>query len=147
MKKALYLLFVLVVLSSCQPSAKLADLPKINGYWEITSVEFPDGNHKEYSINESFDFFDIKSQKGYRKKVMPQLDGTFLTNDLSESISALEKDGKLILSCQTPYAQWQETVLTLTDQELVIENDSHKKYHYKKAQPINLIPNEQKTKQ
>lgn len=146
MKKLLYSLVVLFVLSACQPSAKLADLPKINGYWEISSVEFPDGNHKDYSINESFDYFNFKNQKGYRKKVMPQLDGTFLTNDLSESIVAQEKDGKLILNCKTAYAQWQETILTLTNQELVIENDSHKKYHYKKAQPINLIPHEQKTK-
>lgn len=145
MKKALYSLVILFVLSACQSNAKMADLPKINGYWEITSVEFPDGNHKEYSINESFDYIAFKGEKGFRKKVMPQLDGTFLTNDLSESLSAQEKDGKLILNCSTAYAKWQETVLTLTDQELVLENDSHKKYHYKKAQPINIIPHE-KTK-
>ena len=63
---------------SCQQKIKKEDIAKINGYWEIEKVVFEDGKNKDYTVNESYDYFEIgKNNSGFRKKVMPQLDGTF----------------------------------------------------------------------
>ena len=145
MKNLFVITFISVLLISCQSKVASTDLPKINGYWEIEKVVFEDGNQKEYSINETFDYFKIKNNKGIRKKVMPQLDGTFLVNDTFESIEIKETDGKYFIHCSTDFAKWQEQIVSLTDQELVLLNPSKKEYHYKRAASINIIPNGKKT--
>lgn len=138
MKKALSILLLLLVFSSCQKKITDSDISKINGYWEIEKVVFADGNDKQYTVNEVYDFFEVKDNKGIRKKVMPQLDGTFLVNDTYETIAIKAKDGKYFINCSTEFAKWQEEILKLNDQELVLLNPSKKEYHYKRAAPINL---------
>ncbi|WP_309641817.1 lipocalin family protein [Flavobacterium sp.] len=145
MKKLLAIAFIAVLTFSCQSKVAPTDIPKINGYWEIEKVVFPDGNEKEYSINEVYDYFEIKNNKGIRKKVMPQLDGTFLVNDTFETIEVKESNGKYSIHCNTAFAKWQEEIVSLTDKELVLLNPSKKEYHYKRATPINIIPNGKKT--
>ena len=83
--KRILLLFFLVSVLSCQQKIKETDISNLNGYWEIEKVELPDGDKKEYKVNETIDFFKIEANKGFRKKVMPQLDGSYLTNDVQES--------------------------------------------------------------
>ena len=57
MKKiVLFLVFSLLV--SCKQSITEADLQNLNGYWEIEKVMLPDGEKKEYKINETVDFFN-----------------------------------------------------------------------------------------
>jgi len=145
MKNLFVITFISVLLISCQSKVASTDLPKINGYWEIEKVVFEDGNQKEYSINETYDYFEIKNSIGIRKKVMPQLDGTFLVNDTFETIEIKEVGDKYFLHCNTAFAKWQEEIMSLTDQELVLLNPSKKEYHYKRATPINIIPNGKKT--
>lgn len=145
MKKLLFLVCVSFLISACQSKVQTADISKINGYWEIKKVVFPDGNEKEYVANESYDFIEVKNNKGFRKKVMPQLDGTFLTNNLSETIAIKKENEAFVIHCNTPYAKWNEEILTLTDSVLVILNPSKKEYHYKKAAPINIISHGKKT--
>ena len=69
---------------SCKQAISEKDIAKINGYWEIENVVLADGTKKDYKINETIDFFEIKDNNGFRQKVMPQLDGTYLTNDIKE---------------------------------------------------------------
>lgn len=145
MKNLFVIAFIAALTISCQSKVASTDIPKINGYWEIEKVVFEDGNQKEYSINETFDYFEIKNNKGIRKKVMPQLDGTFLVNDTFETIEIKESDEKYFLHCNTAFAKWQEEIVSLSDKELVLLNPSKKEYHYKKATPINIIPNGKKT--
>jgi len=144
MKRILIILFAATLLSGCQKKISAEDLSKINGYWEIEKVIFPDGNHKEYTVNETFDYFNIEHQQGFRKKVTPQLDGTFLVNETSEAIQISKKDSKYFLNYRTPFAKWREELLTLSDSELVTLNASGKEYHYKRAAPINLTGNGKK---
>lgn len=145
MKIIFVIAFIAALTSSCQSKVASTDIPKINGYWEIEKVIFEDGNQKEYSINETFDYFKIINNKGIRKKVMPQLDGTFLVNDTFETIEIKEVEDKYFLQCSTDFTKWQEEIISLTDQELVLLNPSKKEYHYKRAAPINIIPNGKKT--
>ena len=145
MKIIFVIAFIAALTSSCQSKVASTDIPKINGYWEIEKVIFEDGNQKEYSINETFDYFKIINNKGIRKKVMPQLDGTFLVNDTFETIEIKEVEDKYFLQCSTDFTKWQEEIISLTDQELVLLNPSKKEYHYKRAAPFNIIPNGKKT--
>ncbi|NHM06267.1 lipocalin family protein [Flavobacterium sp. CYK-4] len=139
MKKVLSFLLVLLVFSSCQKQISASDLSKINGYWEIEKVVFDDGNEKQYTINEVYDFFEVKDNKGFRKKVMPQLDGTFLVNDTYETIVIENRNGSYFINCSTDFAKWKEEIIKLNDKELVLRNPSKKEYHYKRAAAINLL--------
>ncbi|ESU22353.1 hypothetical protein FEDK69T_23370 [Flavobacterium enshiense DK69] len=128
----------LVLLVSCKQDITEKDLAKINGYWEIEKAELPDGSKKEYKINSTIDFFEIKGKKGFRKKVMPQLDGKYLMNDLSETIVVDIADGDVIFNYATPYAKWKETIVSISDDKLVVKNDQDIEYYYKKAKPFSV---------
>jgi hypothetical protein len=98
-------------------------------------------------MNENYDYFQIdKNNKGIRKKVMPQLDGTFLVNDTYENVVVRFADDKAYLDYSTPYMKWSEELITLTDEELVVKNAEKKEYHYKKSGPINILEDGKKTK-
>ena len=136
MKKAC-LFLCLLFLISCN-SVTTADLTKLNGYWEIETAIMPDGTKKEYTINSTIDYFEIKGTAGIRKKVMPQLDGKYLVNDLQETFTFTEEDGKAYLNYKTEYAAWKEEILELDDEELVVKNMHGIEYHYKKPQPFSI---------
>ena len=130
--KRILLLIVLVSVLSCKQKITEADLSNLNGYWEIEKVELPDGDKKEYKVNETIDFFKIEANKGFRKKVMPQLDGTYLTNDIQEDVVVVLKDGDASLQYKTTYASWKEEIIELTKDKLVVKNQQEIEYYYKR---------------
>lgn len=142
--------FIILVLSllfvACKQEIKPTDIAKLNGYWEIEKVVFDKGEEKDYGMNESFDFFEMKGNKGIRKKVMPQFDGTFLTSDSFENVIVRFKGGQVFLDYRTDYAKWSEELISISDEELVVKNQQNKEYHYKKAGPVNLLNDGKKTK-
>lgn len=147
MKKLAGLLIVSFLFISCHQKIKTEDIAKINGYWEIEKVVFEDGEDKKYTINESYDYFDIgKNNNGFRKKVMPQLDGSFIVNETQESLKIRLDDDKVFLDYNTPYAKWSEQLIEISDDKMVFENTEKKQYHYKKATPINILGDGKKTK-
>ncbi|SHH02742.1 hypothetical protein SAMN05444372_11326 [Flavobacterium micromati] len=146
MKNICILLFTAFFFVACQQKIKPDDISKINGYWEIEKVTFDKGKDKEYGINENFDFFQIKNNKGIRKKVMPQFDGTFLVNDAFENVVVRFTDDKAFLDYSTPYMKWSEEIISLTAEELVLLNKQKTVYHYKKTAAINLLGDGKTTK-
>lgn len=146
MKNTFMILVLSLLMMSCKQDIKPADIAKLNGYWEIEKVVFDKGEEKDYGVNESFDFFDIKNNKGIRKKVMPQLDGTFLTSDSFENVSVRFKNDQVFLDYKTNYAKWSEELISISDKELVVKNDQKKEYHYKKAGAVNILNDGKKTK-
>ena len=130
--KRILLLIVLMSALSCKQKITEADLSNLNGYWEIEKVELPDGDMKEYKVNETIDFFKIEANKGFRKKVMPQLDGTYLTNDIQEDVVVVIKDGNASLQYKTTYAYWKEEIIELTKDKLVVKNQQEIEYYYKR---------------
>lgn len=147
MKNLVRIIFISFFFVSCQQKIKPEDISKINGYWEIEKVVFDQGKDKEYGINESYDYLQIdKNNTGFRKKVMPQLDGTFIVNDTYENVSVRIKDNKVFMDYSTPYAKWSEELITVSDKELVLKNTDKNEYHYKKAQPLNILGDGKKTK-
>jgi hypothetical protein len=146
MKNTFMILVLSLLMVSCKQEIKPEDIAKLNGYWEIEKVVFEKGEEKDYGINETFDFFQIKNNKGFRKKVMPQFNGTFLTSDSFENVSVRFAGEKTFLDYKTDYAKWSEELISISDEELVVKNKENKEYHYKKAGPINLLQDGEKTK-
>jgi hypothetical protein len=144
MKNTFRILLLSLFFVGCQQKIQPSDISKINGYWEIEKVVFDEGDDKEYGINESFDYFKIANNKGIRKKVMPQLDGTFLVDSTYQDVAVRFDKEKVFLDYATAYAKWSEELIAITDNELVLKNDQKKEYHYKKSGPINLTQNGKK---
>jgi len=138
MKKTVVLLFVSLFAFSCGNTVSDEDLAKLNGYWEIEEVIMTDGGKKEYTVNPTIDYFQLKGKEGFRKKVMPQFDGTYRVNDLSEKIAIVKEDGKTYINYTTEYAKWKEELLELDDKELVVKNQHDIEYHYKRPQPFSV---------
>ena len=137
MRKILFL-FVLSTLLSCKQEITDADISNLNGYWEIEKVELPDGDKKEYKVNETIDFFKIETNKGFRKKVMPQLDGTYLTNDIQEDVVIVIKDGDATIQYKTTYAYWKEEIIELSKEKLVVKSQQEIEYHYKRPATFSI---------
>jgi hypothetical protein len=138
MKSIFFYLFVVFIFTSCQDKVSKESLSMINGYWEIQKVEFPNHEKKEYTVNETVDFIEWKNEKGFRKKVTPQLDGTYLTNDEFETIQIKDSSGHFYLFYQTKYSKWKEQIQVLTDSILIVKNEQGFEYHYKRFKPISI---------
>ncbi len=131
------LLFVLICFS-CSKKIEKDELKNINGYWEIKSVKTSDGASKQYKVNETIDYFEIKKNKGFRQKVMPQFDGKFLTNGVQEEVTIIEKNNEFYLEYKTKYGKWIETLITISDSTMELKNVDNTVYNYKRFVPFSL---------
>jgi hypothetical protein len=131
-------IFTLLLLVSCQSEIKKEDLSKLNGYWEIKEVSMPSGEKKDYKVNETIDYFQVKNDIGFRQKVMPRFDGKFGTNDIKEEIKIIEKDAHFFIEFKTNYGKWQEEIITIEDSTLVLKNKEELIYEYKRHIPFSL---------
>ncbi|WP_339889127.1 lipocalin family protein [uncultured Flavobacterium sp.] len=132
MKIKLLIAIAFTFLVSCKQAVNETDIQNLNGYWEIEKVVLPDGEDKDYKASETFDFFEVKDKAGTRKKGMQQFDGTFLTNDVSESFTIEFYDGKCFINYKTDFAKWKEEILLLNKEKLVVKNKNDLEYHYKR---------------
>jgi hypothetical protein len=127
-----------MLLVSCHSNVKKEDIKKLNGYWEIKEVKFSTGKTKDYKINETIDYFELKSNKGFRQKVMPQFDGKFQTNGIKENIKVVENDNSFFLEYNTKFGKWKEEIISIEDSILVLKNKENLEYTYKKFKPFSL---------
>ena len=110
----------------------------LSGYWEIEKVLLPNGSEKQYTINLNIDYIELEGIQGVRKKLKPQLDGSFISFDQNEAFTALIRNDSLILQYETPYSQWEETVLEADESHLVLLNTDGKKFFYKSYEPLSF---------
>ena len=136
--KKIFCLLCIISLISCQQEIKQEDFVKLNGYWEIKQVTKKDGEKKDYKVNETIDFFDLKNNAGIRQKVMPQFDGTYKTNDIKESIKIIDSNKVYYIQYTTDYGKWKEEIIELKDSTLVLKNSDKLEYTYKKFKPFSL---------
>ncbi|OXA84932.1 hypothetical protein [Flavobacterium hercynium] len=146
MKNTFMILVLSLLFVGCKQEIKPTDIAKLNGYWEIEKVVFEKGEEKDYGMNESFDFFEMKGNKGTRTKVMPQLNGTFQTSNAFESVVVRSTEKGTFLDYTTEYAKWTEELISISDKEFVVKNDQNKEYYYKKTGPVNLLNDGKETK-
>ena len=117
---------------SCKSDVKPENLVELNGFWEIIKVEMPDGSSKEFKVNETIDFIKFEKMSGSRNKVIPQLEGTLLSNNLSEKFTVVDKQGVFWFNYKTEHTSWEEELVKLTKEELVVKNSNDLIYFYKK---------------
>lgn len=132
MFRKIVLFFGFLLLIGCQKSIDFEDLTLLNGYWEIDKVTMPDGNSKLYEINQTADYIFFKDNKGFRKKVAPQYDGTYLVTEHQETFEVEEIEGNFILKYSTEYGDWTEKLIDLSDTHFSVENEQKIFYTYKK---------------
>lgn len=129
--KIILCLFFLTIIS-CKTEIKKENLVELNGFWEITKVEMPDGSSKEFKINETIDFIKFDEMNGFRNKVIPQLDGKLLSNNLTEKFTIIEKENVFWFQYKTEHASWEEELIALNNEEMVVKNSNELIYFYKK---------------
>ena len=137
MKKYLsgILLFLLI---ACFESIDVDDLPKLNGYWQIDKVVFPDKSVKTYEVSTTLDFIQFEATTGYRKKVQPTLDGTFDTSDDAISFEVMRLDTGLFFLYSNTTESWEEELIHIDDDSFSVRNESGITYHYKRYQPMKI---------
>lgn len=136
--KKLSLLLLISVLLSCSKNPESL-IKYMNGYWEIDEVTLPDGTKRDYNYNDTIDFISITdSLNGFRKKIKPNLDGTFSTSNDVESLKIVIEHDSLNVYYTTPYSKWKETVLDASDTKLLIQNKDKLLYLYKRYVPLDL---------
>lgn len=113
-------------------------LQYLNGYWEIKEAT-SNNITKTYKYNEFIDFITLNdSLKGFKKKLKPTFDGTFLKTNVEEALSVKVEDNRIILNYTSNFNTRKETVLKLTEDELKIKNEADQIYLYKRYQPLEL---------
>ena len=144
MKQLFFLLLFPLFFVSCKQQISHSDVSKINGYWEIEKVILASGEKKEYKVNETIDYFELRQAQpdnqfsGFRKKVSPQMDGKYLVNDVAETISITSEKSEYFINYKTKYISWKEEIIELQDSVLVLKNNDNVFYHYKKSIPFSL---------
>ena len=113
-------------------------MPHLNGYWEIEKVTFPDGSKKEYGVNTSIDYIEVKNDEGFRKKVQPNFNGTYVTSNDAELFTISENMGTFSLNYKTDLSEWHEKIISLTENRFAVISEENIKYYYKKFKPIDL---------
>ncbi len=137
MKRLLVILLVVLTIS-CSKNPETY-IEHINGYWEIESVILADGTEKNYTYNETIDFFSISdSLTGFRKKLKPNFDGKFITSKDVENLKLVIENDSLNAYYTTPFAKWKETILFADGEKLKVINKNKNVYLYKRYIPLNL---------
>ncbi|MDG1573242.1 hypothetical protein OZ410_13005 [Robiginitalea sp. M366] len=133
-------LCLLALSLGCNQPPGMEATPRLEGYWEIDRVEFPGGGEREYTVNTSVNYYHLDGNKGYLKKMQPNLDGTFQTSDDALPMEALEQDGQLVLRFQGETDTWEERVETLEKDRLVTLHANDLRYHYRRYEPLTPNP-------
>ena len=118
----------------------MAEMKKnLNGYWEIHEVKKDGKLIKAYTINAKVDYFELNSDSsGFRKKVSPNLDGTFVITQHQMPFVLHENQGSLLILYSDNGVTHEETIIEATGEKLRIENDRGYIYTYKPFESINL---------
>ncbi len=133
MKKSLLFLILPFVLVSCTQKVDVTKIDDINGYWQISKVTDADDHKKEYPINEVYDYFEIKNKIGFHKKVLWQPDGTFLVNDLQETLKVNVENERVQLDFSSKYGNHSEELESISKDEMVLVSKEEVKFYYKKV--------------
>lgn len=138
MRKMAFLTIVLAVVFGCNTKTSEEKIDNLNGYWEIKQADLPEGISKEFKFSEIVDYIQVKGDSGFRRKVRPQLDGTFISQNDQEIFTIKVENDSINLYYATPYANWKETVISSEENELMILNPRGIIYTYKRFTPYSI---------
>ncbi|WP_149276926.1 hypothetical protein [Pareuzebyella sediminis] len=136
--KILFSIMVVILVMGCSDPISKEDLKNLNGYWEITSVTFPNGETKEYKVSTTVDYFRLEGLKGFRKKVQPKLDGTFNTSNDAESFTILKKNDYFEFFYKNELSAWSEILLDISPNRFSVKNEEGITYSYSRFEPFSV---------
>jgi len=111
------------------------NLHYLNGYWEIKTVEFPDGTKKNYAVNPTIDFIQMENKEGFRKKVRPKFDGTYNTSKNVESFKIRSANNSFTIYYKNNLSEWEEKLVQLNSTSFSVLNGEGVLYSYQRFQP------------
>lgn len=136
--KSICSLLLVFFLISCGQGIKQENLGLLDGYWEIEEVIFPSGDRKTYEMNATLEYIETAGMKGYRKKVQPLPDGSFITSDDAEYFTISMRDGSFYMEYKNEMSSWEEKIEALSPAHFTLINEDQIRYIYKRHEPINL---------
>ena len=136
MKKLIFLLTVVFI--SCAKQDPKEQLQHLNGYWQIDRVEFAEDSVRQFKFSTNVDYLQIddSSFTGFRKKLRPQINGSFIDFGNKEDLKVKIENDSLHLYYTTPYNNWNETVLNAEENKMSLRNQNGIIYHYKRFKPL-----------
>lgn len=132
-----YIAFIFfIVLNSCKSEVSTY-IPFIEGYWEIVSVTKNQKEVKTYKMNGTVDYFKVNSDfSGYRKKVVPRVDGAFkMSQHKSEFTLSIEGDD-LWITYTNNDVTYKEEIKRANNSSLILSNTDGFVYTYKPYEPL-----------
>ena len=138
MKKVIFKIIVLLLVLGCKEDPSVY-LQHIDGYWEIHQVKKDNKIVIEYSISSAIDYFEVnEDNSGFRKKVMPNLEGKYIVTDHESPFTLKIEDNELNIHYDVDGHTFTETIKEASESELVITNEQGFTYYYKPFEPFNL---------
>lgn len=137
MLKKITLLFILSLLFSCG-NKHIENVSDLNGYWEILHVKQNNTKLKDYKVNTTVDYFEVKKGSGFRKKVVPQFTGKYLVSQHKSTFTLKTENDSLHIYYNTNEIAFKETIIKLSKEELIISNTDGFIYTYKPFEALNL---------
>lgn len=142
MKGKVYIVigFIMIVwLQSCQQSQSAYDLNKLQGYWQISSVKKQGELVTQYQVSLIIDYWQLnEDSSGFRKKVMPNLEGKFVITQHQMPFTVRPKKDHVQVAYDDNGNNYVEQIITLEDSLLVITNSEFMEYTYKRYKPLDL---------
>lgn len=132
------IIIIAFIFSGCSSNPE-DKIPFIEGYWEIKEVQKDGKLKKEYNISMFIDFFEVNDDlTGFRKKVSPKLDGTFLITQDQAPFTLKNENDSLNIYYNHNNVITKETIVKATKQELIIANNQGFRYIYKPFESIDI---------
>lgn len=131
-------IFVLFLGMACTSAPNLEQVQKLNGYWQIATVTFANGQQKEYSLSTTVDYIKISNNKGFKKKVQPKWDGSFNTSNDAEIFTVEQRKENLFLHYKNNLSQWEEQLVNISDSSYTVINEEKISYTYQRYMPITI---------
>jgi hypothetical protein len=129
---------IFLMLVACQNKVSQEELTLLNGYWEIEKVTLANGQTKEYKVNTTVDYIEVKELSGYRKKVYPKFDGTFDTSNDAEQFTIIVQQDRFEIHYKNELSEWVEVLKSLDGNSFSVTNTENITYYYKRFEPINV---------
>lgn len=129
---------IFLMLVACQIKVSQEELTLLNGYWEIEKVRLANGQIKEYKVNTTVDYIEVKDMAGYRKKVYPKFDGSFDTSNDAEYFTIIMQQDRSEIHYKSELSEWTEVLKSLDENSFSVTNAENITYYYKRFEPINV---------
>ena len=132
-------LFLILSLGLAQcTQVKQQDIRRIEGYWEIESVQSHGETFQPKGAAPSVDYYFFSTDtSGIKKKLSPRMIGQYETSEDQVAFVVREEKGAFALHFQTPLETWKEEIKEISADRLILfHNDME--YHYKRHKKIEL---------